>query len=77
MSPCQQSLYTDVLIQIRPLNRVTVTQELQILSLCGRGIEQTRIPGQWHVDRAAICKVQGQFIVCDPYFSDAGFHFKH
>jgi hypothetical protein len=59
----QQTFNTDVLIEVRPFNGVSVAQQSPILSLHVRGIQQPGVPSQGHNNPATVGKFDREIIV--------------
>jgi hypothetical protein len=63
----QQTLHTDIFIQVRPVDPLAAGDKTQVRSLHGRPMRQSREPHDGHGDRPAIRKFRHQSIVAQTY----------
>jgi len=75
--PSQQSFDPDVLVEIGPLDRVSVAERLPILSLGGRSVQQARIPSQRYDETASVGEINDQVIFSCHDLSRLGLNFKN
>ena len=59
----KESFNTDILVQVRPVDTLSPTNEPPIAPLFFSGMYQSGIPGQWDSDSPAISKLYGQRIL--------------
>ena len=66
----QESLNAEVFIDIRPMDAKASAGQLPVLTLCGRGVQEAGVPGQWHGDGASILQINGQLVVAAADIND-------
>jgi hypothetical protein len=60
---CQDVFHTDILVQIRPVNSFTFTDEPVVGALLRRTVQQSGIPSQRDRNRAAIGQIDNQGVL--------------
>jgi hypothetical protein len=63
---------TDVLVDIRPVDALTRTDETEVGPLLRCGVRETPRPGQGNADNPTVCKTRHDFILGDVRVLDAG-----
>ena len=64
-NPAEHTLGADVFIDVRPVDPVTVTNQLPMRPLGRRRVRETPRPRQWHTDHSAVGKMSRNRLVGD------------
>jgi len=64
----QKAVDTDVLVNARPVNPVTLTNQTELGALLRSCVEEPREPRERHADPSTICERYRQFVVRRFYF---------
>jgi hypothetical protein len=61
----EHALDTDVLVDIRPVDTLSRTDETEVCTLLRCGVRETPRPGQGNADNSTVCKPSHDLILCD------------
>jgi hypothetical protein len=71
------SVCADVLVDVGPVNAVTIANQVPVRSLGGRRVRQAPRPGQGHADRSTIDQLSDNRLVGHLDVGDASFNADH
>src|SRR4051812_19772236 len=61
----EQACSAKVFVDIGPVDAVASSRDFPIVALCGCGIEQARVPGEWHAEDASVAQRHAECIVIE------------
>jgi hypothetical protein len=64
--PSQQIFYTDVFVEVWPMDAMTAADQLPVLALRGSPVGKPRVPRQWNRQRSTVREFNDERIVRNP-----------